>query len=60
LPRARRLFDVAVLPLKLGLMAKPLTSVYKPCVRSSDWVKVKRRRAVPSEHKEARTGRVLG
>ncbi|KWT89375.1 MULTISPECIES: hypothetical protein [unclassified Variovorax] len=47
---ARRLFDEAVLPLKLeGLIAKRKTSIYQPGVRSSDWVKVKRKRAVPAE-----------
>jgi len=47
---ARRLFDEAVVPLKLeGLVAKRLTSTYQPGVRSSDWVKVKRKGAVPVE-----------
>jgi bifunctional non-homologous end joining protein LigD len=48
---ARRLFDEAVLPLmKLeGLIAKRQTSVYRPGVRSGDWVKVKRKGAVPAE-----------
>lgn len=44
------LFDQAVVPLKLeGLIAKRAKSVYQPGVRSSDWVKVKRRGAVPPE-----------
>lgn len=47
---ARRLFDEAVLPLKLeGLVAKRLASTYQPGVRSSDWVKVKRKGAIPPE-----------
>ncbi|MDR6539733.1 hypothetical protein [Variovorax soli] len=47
---ARRLFDEAVVPLKLeGLVAKRLTSTYLPGVRSRDWVKVKRKGAVPAE-----------
>jgi bifunctional non-homologous end joining protein LigD len=47
---ARRLFDEAVLPLKLeGLIAKRQTGVYRPGVRSGDWVKVKRKGAVPAE-----------
>ena len=46
----RQLFDQAVMQLKLeGLVAKRLTSTYQPGVRSSDWVKVKRKGAVPAE-----------
>jgi bifunctional non-homologous end joining protein LigD len=47
---ARQLFDQAVLPLKLeGLVAKRLTSIYTPGIRSGDWVKVKRKGAIPAE-----------
>lgn len=47
---ARRLFDEAVLPLKLeGLVAKRLASFYRPGMRSGDWVKIKRKGAVPPE-----------
>jgi bifunctional non-homologous end joining protein LigD len=45
----RELFDFAV-QLKLeGLVAKRADSVYQPGVRSPDWVKVKRKGAVPAE-----------
>lgn len=46
----RHLFDQAVLQLELeGLVAKRLTSTYQPGVRSTDWVKVKRKGAVPAQ-----------
>lgn len=42
------LFDQAVLPLKLeGLVAKKVDSFYKPGTRTNDWVKVKRKGAIP-------------
>ena len=45
-----RLFKEAVIPLQLeGLVAKREDSVYTPGVRSADWVKVKRKGAVPPE-----------
>jgi bifunctional non-homologous end joining protein LigD len=45
-----QVFNEAVLPLKLeGLVAKRLDSVYTPGIRSSDWVKVKRKGAIPAE-----------
>ena len=48
--QGRQLFQQAVLALKLeGLVAKRLDSVYRPGIRSSDWVKVKRKGAVPAE-----------
>ena len=41
-------FKNAVLPLKLeGVVAKRVDSVYRQGVPSSDWVKVKRRDAIP-------------
>jgi bifunctional non-homologous end joining protein LigD len=44
------LFKGAVLPLELeGLIAKKADSVYEPGVRSSNWVKVKRKGAVPAQ-----------
>ncbi|VWX63200.1 conserved hypothetical protein [Burkholderiales bacterium 8X] len=44
------IFQVAVLPLKLeGLVAKRTESVYTPGLRSADWVKVKRKGAIPPE-----------
>ena len=47
---AARLFKEAVIPLKSeGLIAKRADSVYQPGVRSSDWVKVKRKGAIPAE-----------
>lgn len=47
---AAQLFKEAVIPLKLeGLVAKRVDSVYQPGVRSSDWVKVKRKGAIPAE-----------
>lgn len=47
---AAQLFRNAVIPLKLeGLVAKRADSVYQPGVRSSDWVKVKRKGAIPAE-----------
>ena len=46
----QKLFDSAVVPLKLeGLVAKRLGSTYQPGVRSMDWVKVKRKGAIPPE-----------
>ena len=43
----RTLFDQAVIPLKLEeLVAKRADSVYRPGIRSPDWVKVKRNGAV--------------
>ena len=50
------LFKAAVLPLELeGLVAKKADSIYEPGVRSSDWVKVKRQGAVPSERFKSRS-----
>ncbi|WGT65016.1 RNA ligase family protein [Variovorax paradoxus] len=47
---AAQLFKEAVIPLKLeGLVAKRADSIYQPGVRSSDWVKVKRKGAIPPE-----------
>lgn len=47
---AAQLFKEAVIPLKLeGLVAKRVDSIYQPGVRSSDWVKVKRKGAIPPE-----------
>lgn len=46
----KQIFDEAVLPLQLeGLVAKHLDSVYQPGVRSPDWVKIKRKGAIPRE-----------
>jgi bifunctional non-homologous end joining protein LigD len=40
----------AVVPFELeGLVAKRKESVYQPGVRSSDWVKVKRKNAIPAQ-----------
>ena len=45
-----RLFGEGPHTLKLeGLVAKRADSTYQPGVRSSDWVKVKRRGAIPAE-----------
>jgi bifunctional non-homologous end joining protein LigD len=45
-----RIFAEAVIPLKLeGLVAKRAASVYQAGVRSTDWVKVKRKGAIPPE-----------
>ncbi|MDM0036834.1 RNA ligase family protein [Variovorax sp. J22P271] len=45
-----RIFKDAVLGLELeGLVAKRMDSVYVPGVRSSEWVKVKRKGAIPPE-----------
>ncbi len=45
-----RVFNEAVLGLKLeGLVAKRVDSLYVSGVRSADWVKVKRKGAVPPE-----------
>jgi bifunctional non-homologous end joining protein LigD len=45
-----KIFQGAVLPLKLeGLVAKRIDSAYQPGVRASDWVKVKRKGAIPPE-----------
>jgi bifunctional non-homologous end joining protein LigD len=47
------LFQGAVLPLELeGLIAKKVDSTYAPGVRSSDWVKVKRKGAVLAQRLE--------
>jgi len=47
---ARQLFDEAVHQLRLeGLVAKRAVSVYRPGTRSRDWVKVKRKGAIPPE-----------
>lgn len=44
----RRIFDEAVIPLKLeGLVGKRVDSVYESGVRSANWVKVKRKGAIP-------------
>ena len=45
-----RLFNDAVLGLHLeGVVAKHDDSIYVPGARSRDWVKVKRKGAVPAE-----------
>lgn len=45
-----RIFEEAVIPLKLeGLVAKRAASFYQPGVRSPEWVKVKRKGAIPPE-----------
>lgn len=50
LPAEERLFEQAVEPLLLeGFVAKRRTSSYQPGVRSPDWVKIKRKGAVPPE-----------
>jgi bifunctional non-homologous end joining protein LigD len=50
LPADAALFDQAVMPLLLeGFVAKRKASTYQPGVRSPDWLKVKRRGAVPPE-----------
>lgn len=47
---AETLFESAVHQLKLeGLVAKRSDSVYRPGVRSADWVKVKRTDAIPAQ-----------
>lgn len=47
---AAQLFKEAVIPLKLeGLVGKRVDSVYQPGVRTADWVKVKRKGAIPAE-----------
>ena len=40
---------VILLTLEEGLVAKRVNSTYRPDVRSSDWVKVKRKGAIPPE-----------
>jgi len=46
----KELFDVAVHQLELeGVVAKRIESPYRPGERSRDWVKVKRKGAVPPE-----------
>lgn len=45
----RELFEMAQRILLEGVVAKRADSVYQPGVRSSDWVKVKRKGAVPAE-----------
>jgi bifunctional non-homologous end joining protein LigD len=48
LPAKAELFEQAVLPLQLeGFVAKRRDSVYVPGERSSDWLKIKRKGAVP-------------
>lgn len=48
--RPRHPFHEAVLPSKLeGLVAKRADSIYRPGVRSAEWVKVKRKGAGPPE-----------
>jgi bifunctional non-homologous end joining protein LigD len=50
LPADAALFDQAVMPLQLeGFVAKRKASTYQPGVRSPDWLKVKRKGAVPPE-----------
>ena len=50
LPADAALFDQAVVPLLLeGFVAKRKASTYQPGVRSPDWLKVKRKGAVPPE-----------
>lgn len=50
LPAEAALFTEAVEPLLLeGIVAKRRASTYQPGVRSPDWVKVKRKGAVPPE-----------
>jgi bifunctional non-homologous end joining protein LigD len=45
----QELFEMAR-QLKLeGLVAKRADSIYKPGVRTSDWVKIKRAGAIPAE-----------
>ena len=48
--RAAAVFEQGVIALKLeGLVAKRETSLYQPGVRSGDWVKVRRKGAIPAE-----------
>jgi bifunctional non-homologous end joining protein LigD len=50
LPAQAELFEQAVEPLLLeGFVAKRRTSSYQPGVRSPDWLKIKRKGAVPPE-----------
>jgi bifunctional non-homologous end joining protein LigD len=50
LPAQAELFEQAVQPLLLeGFVAKRRTSSYQPGVRSPDWLKIKRKGAVPPE-----------
>jgi bifunctional non-homologous end joining protein LigD len=50
LPADAALFDQAVVPFLLeGFVAKRRASPYQPGVRSRDWIKVKRKGAVPPE-----------
>lgn len=50
LPAEAELFDQAVEPLLLeGFVAKRRASTYQPGVRSPDWLKIKRKGAVPPE-----------
>ncbi|MDM0116914.1 hypothetical protein QTI66_32830 [Variovorax sp. J22R133] len=47
---ARQMFDYVVQELKQErLVAKRADSGYRPGVRSADWVKVKRKGAIPAE-----------
>lgn len=54
---AQTVFDSAVIPLALeGLVAKRVESPYTPGVRSPDWIKIKRKGAIPPERfKRAKT-----
>lgn len=46
----KQLFDEAVRPLQLErVVAKRLNSLYKPAVRSPDWVKIKRDQSTPPQ-----------
>lgn len=48
LPAEEQLFGQAVQPLLLeGFVAKRRASTYRPGVRSPDWLKIKRKGAVP-------------
>jgi bifunctional non-homologous end joining protein LigD len=50
LPAQAELFERAVEPLLLeGFIAKRRISTYQPGVRSPDWLKIKRKGAVPPE-----------
>jgi bifunctional non-homologous end joining protein LigD len=47
--QAKTIFHEAVLPLRLdGLVGKRKKSIYVPGVRSADWVRVKRKGAIPA------------
>lgn len=49
LPAEAALFDQAAMPLLEGFIAKRKLSIYHPGVRSPDWLKIKRKGAVPPE-----------